>query len=169
MCSAVLPSTRRFAGVALAALAVLLPGAALARHQDSRTPAGAVVALHPFPAPDIFEKLPWRKQILRALLHYDLLGFQTERDRYNFVSCLERIVPEAISTRDDPFNTIELEDRRTRVGTFPISIGFEEFANHAASREVELAANQFRHELGNKFLVLGVDRMDYTKGIPERL
>ena len=86
----------------------------------------------PFPAPDIFEKLPWRKQILRALLHYDLLGFQTDRDRYNFVSCLERIVPEAISTRDDPFNTIELENRRTRVGTFPISIGFEEFANHAA-------------------------------------
>src|SRR6266550_3414337 len=123
----------------------------------------------PFPAPDIFEKLPWRKQILRALLQYDLLGFQTDRDRYNFLSCLERILPEAISTRDDPFNTIELEDRRTRVGTFPISIGFEEFANHAASREVELAANQFRHELGNKFLVLGVDRMDYTKGIPERL
>jgi trehalose 6-phosphate synthase len=62
-----------------------------------------------------------------------------------------------------------LEDSQTRVGTFPISISFEEFANHAASRDVELGSNQFRHELGNKFLVLGVDRMDYTKGIPERL
>jgi trehalose 6-phosphate synthase len=123
----------------------------------------------PFPAPDIFEKLPWRKQILRALLQYDLLGFQTDRDRYNFLSCLERILPEAISSRDDPFNSVELDDRRTRVGTFPISIAFEEFANHAASREVEVAANQFRHELGNKFLVLGLDRLDYTKGIPERL
>jgi alpha,alpha-trehalose-phosphate synthase [UDP-forming] len=123
----------------------------------------------PFPAPDIFEKLPWRRQILRALLYYDLLGFQTDRDRYNFLSCVERIIPEAVSSRVGPENLVELEDRHTRTGTFPISIAFEEFANHAASREVELAANQFRHELGNKFLVLGVDRMDYTKGIPERL
>lgn len=123
----------------------------------------------PFPAPDIFDKLPWRKPILRALLQYDLLGFQTDHDRYNFLSCLERIVPEAISSRDGAQSVIDLEDRRTRAGTFPISIAFEEFANHAASREVEQAANQFRHELGNKFLVLGVDRMDYTKGIPERL
>ena len=123
----------------------------------------------PFPAPDILEKLPWRKQILRALLQYDLLGFQTDRDRFNFLSCLERILPEAISSRDDCDHVVELEGRQTRTGTFPISIAYEEFANHAASREVELAANQFRHELGNKFLVLGVDRMDYTKGIPERL
>jgi alpha,alpha-trehalose-phosphate synthase [UDP-forming] len=123
----------------------------------------------PFPAPDMFEKLPWRRQILRSLLHYQLLGFQTDRDRYNFLSCLERIVPEASSVRDDPYNTVTMEGLRTRVGTFPISIAFEEFANHAASHEVETGANQFRHELNNKFLVLGVDRMDYTKGIPERL
>lgn len=123
----------------------------------------------PFPAPDMFEKLPWRRQILRALLQYDLLGFQTDRDRYNFLSCLERILPEATTYRDDPYNTAVLENRRTRIGSFPISISFEEFANHAASRDVEQGSNQFRHELGNKFLVLGVDRMDYTKGIPERL
>jgi trehalose 6-phosphate synthase len=55
------------------------------------------------------------------------------------------------------------------VGTFPISIAFEEFANHAASRDVEELSRQFRYELSNKFLVLGVDRLDYTKGIPERL
>jgi len=123
----------------------------------------------PFPAPDIFEKLPWRKPILRALVQYDSLGFQTDRDRCNFLSCVERILPEAGSFRADSHNTIFLDDHRARVGTFPISIAFEEFANHAASRDVELGANQFRHELGNKFVVLGVDRMDYTKGIPERL
>jgi len=123
----------------------------------------------PFPAPDIFEKLPWRKQILRGLLQYDLLGFQTDRDRFNFLSCLERMLPEAISSRDGCGHSVEFEGRQARTGTFPISIAYEEFANHAGSREVELAANQFRHELGNKFLVLGVDRMDYTKGIPERL
>ena len=123
----------------------------------------------PFPAPDIFEKLPWRKTILRSLLQYHLLGFQTDRDRYNFLSCLERIVPEAATAREEAHNLVVLENRRTTIATFPISIAFEEFASHAASREVEEASNQLRRELSNNFLVLGVDRMDYTKGIPERL
>jgi trehalose 6-phosphate synthase/phosphatase len=123
----------------------------------------------PFPTPDIFEKLPWRKTILRALLQYHLLGFQTDRDRYNFLSCLERILPDALSVRDESHNVVTLEGRRTAIATFPISIAFEEFSNHAASREVEASATQLRRELTNNFIVLGVDRMDYTKGIPERL
>jgi trehalose 6-phosphate synthase len=138
------------------------------REAGKMTTAGFFLHI-PFPAPDIFEKLPWRKTILKSLLQYDMLGFQTDRDRWNFVSCLERIVPEAHSIREDPFMAVALEGRRTRIGTFPISIAFEEFANHAASRDVEELSNQFRHELSNKFLVLGVDRLDYTKGIPERL
>jgi trehalose-6-phosphate synthase len=85
------------------------------------------------------------------------------------VSCLERIVPEAQAVRENQFSSISLDGHHTRVGTFPISIAFEEFANHAASRDVEELSRQFRHELSNKFLVLGVDRLDYTKGIPERL
>ena len=138
------------------------------REVGKTTPAGFFLHI-PFPAPDIFEKLPWRRAILKALLHYDMLGFQTDRDRWNFVSCLERIVPEAEFIREDPFTAVALEGRRTRIGTFPISIAFEEFANHAASRDVEALANQFRQEMSNKYLVLGVDRLDYTKGIPERL
>lgn len=123
----------------------------------------------PFPAPDIFEKLPWRKTILRALLEYHLLGFQTDRDRFNFLSCVERIVPQATSAREENYNLVTFDGRRTKVATFPISIAFDEFASHAASREVEEAAAQLRRELTNNFIVLGVDRMDYTKGIPERL
>jgi len=119
----------------------------------------------PFPAPDIFEKLPWRKTILRSLLQYHLLGFQTDRDRYNFLSCLERIVPEAATAREEAHNLVVLENRRTTIATFPISIAFEEFASHAASREVEEASNQLRRVFSNNFLVLVVDRMDYTKVI----
>jgi alpha,alpha-trehalose-phosphate synthase [UDP-forming] len=138
--------------------------------REAGCPAQVGFFLHiPFPAPDIFEKLPWRKPILRALLQYHLLGFQTDRDRYNFLSCLERIVPEAASVRDESHNIVALEGRRTAVATFPISIAFEEFASHAASREVEESSIQLRRELTNNFVVLGVDRMDYTKGIPERL
>ena len=138
------------------------------REAGNATPAGFFLHI-PFPAPDIFEKLPWRKTILKSLLQYDMLGFQTDRDRWNFVSCLERIVPEAQAVRENQFSSIALDGHHTRVGTFPISIAFEEFANHAASRDVEELSRQFRHELSNKFLVLGVDRLDYTKGIPERL
>jgi alpha,alpha-trehalose-phosphate synthase [UDP-forming] len=133
-------------------------------------PARVGFFLHiPFPTPDIFEKLPWRKSLLRSLLNYHLLGFQTDRDRYNFLTCLERIVPEAVTVREESHNFVTLDGRRAAVGTFPISISFEEFSAHAASREVEAGATQLRHELTNNFVVLGVDRMDYTKGIPERL
>jgi alpha,alpha-trehalose-phosphate synthase [UDP-forming] len=123
----------------------------------------------PFPAPDIFEKLPWRKSILRCMLGYNLIGFQTDRDRFNFLNCIDRILPEASSERAHSHNIVTYDHHRTKVATFPISISFEEFANHAASHEVEVAANQLRRELSNNFMVLGVDRMDYTKGIPERL
>ncbi|MBV9179782.1 MAG: trehalose-6-phosphate synthase, partial [Acidobacteria bacterium] len=138
--------------------------------RETRPNARVGFFLHiPFPAPDIFEKLPWRRPILRALLQYDLLGFQTDRDRDNFLHCVERILPEAAILRDELQHLVGLDGRHARAGTYPISVAFEEFANHAASHEVETAANQFRQELGNKFLLLGVDRMDYTKGIPERL
>ncbi len=49
----------------------------------------------PFPSPDVFEKLPWKKPILKSLLEFDVIGFQGDRDRSNFVSCLERLLPEA--------------------------------------------------------------------------
>jgi trehalose 6-phosphate synthase len=103
------------------------------------------------------------------MLGYHLLGFQTDRDRFNFLSCVERMLPEASSQREELHNVVTYDHHRTTVATFPISISFEEFANHAASHEVEVAANQLRRELSNNFMLLGVDRMDYTKGIPERL
>src|SRR5437763_12166773 len=96
----------------------------------------------PFPAPDMFEKLPWRKTVLRSLLQYHLLGFQTDRDRYNFLSCLERIVPEAVSVRENSHNLVSLDGRRTTVATFPISISYEEFASHAAGHEGEAGSQQ---------------------------
>lgn len=138
------------------------------RESGSKSRAGFFLHI-PFPAPDIFEKLPWRNGILRGLLNYHLLGFQTDRDRFNFLSCVERIIPDAISQREGLHNVISYDGHKTSVGTFPISIAFEEFANHAASRDIESASIELRRELTNNFIVLGVDRMDYTKGIPERL
>jgi alpha,alpha-trehalose-phosphate synthase [UDP-forming] len=123
----------------------------------------------PFPSPDVFEKLPWKKPILESLLAFDVIGFQGDRDRSNFVSCLERMLPRATVERSNPHLTISLDRRQSIVGTFPIGIDFETFARDAARPEVAAHAVEIKKRVADDVLVLGVDRLDYTKGIPERL
>jgi len=123
----------------------------------------------PFPPLDLFLKLPWRAQILGALLAYDLLGFQTPRDRRNFLTCLEHLLPEVEILRDQPIASVRVGDRVVKVGAFPIGIDARSFAETARSPEVEARMAELRRQLGPYQIVLGVDRLDYTKGIPERL
>jgi trehalose-6-phosphate synthase len=85
------------------------------------------------------------------------------------VDCLQRLLCDASVERVHPHLLVSSQGRRALVGTFPISIDFEEFAQHAARPEVAARAAEIRRELMENVLVLGVDRMDYTKGIPERL
>lgn len=123
----------------------------------------------PFPAPDIFQKLPWGEPVMRALLDYDLIGFQTDRDRLNFANCLEYEIPEAVLERSSTQVKVHVGQRKTTVGTFPISIDFDGFSEFAARPDVASRASVIRRDLLENTLVLGVDRLDYTKGIPERL
>ena len=123
----------------------------------------------PFPSPDVFEKLPWKKPILEALLEFDVIGFQGDRDRSNFVSCLERLLPEVAVERGSPHLRVGLGGRRSVVGTFPIGIDFEAFERDAQRPEIAAHAAEIRKRVSDDVLVLGVDRLDYTKGIPERL
>lgn len=123
----------------------------------------------PFPSPDIFEKLPWREEILRSLLDFDLIGFQTDRDRSNFISCLKHRFSDIEIDSSTPHDVVKLQGETTVVGTFPISIDFEGFAQRAARPEVGARAATIRGDFQENILVLGVDRLDYTKGIPERL
>ncbi len=123
----------------------------------------------PFPSPDIFEKLPWKKPILQALLEFDVIGFQGDRDRLNFVNCLERILPEVMVERGGPHLLVIEGGRRSVVGTFPIGIDFEAFEQDAQRPEIAAHAAEIRKRVVDDVLVLGVDRLDYTKGIPERL
>jgi len=124
----------------------------------------------PFPPPDVFEKLPWRECVLRALLEFDVLGFQTSRDRTNFISCIAELLPQAeIQASDQQQAIIQFAGRRVVTGAFPISIDFDEFAVPASSPETGTRAAAIRAELMENIMLLGVDRMDYTKGIPERL
>lgn len=123
----------------------------------------------PFPPPDIFEKLPWRSEILRGLLQFDTVGFQTVRDRRNFVACLRRCLHEVHMNRLGERLLIRAEGSGTVIGAFPISIDFEEFANEALCPAVAAKASEIRRQVKGEQIILGVDRLDYTKGIPERL
>jgi len=131
----------------------------------------------PFPSPDLFLRLPWRFEILRSLLHYDLIGFQTLRDRDKFIRALRVLVP-AVKVDDmSGTATVRVGSRHVRVGVFPISIDFEEFAGTAAGAPVEARMKELKaaHEVPSVTeprptkIILGVDRLDYTKGIPHKL
>lgn len=123
----------------------------------------------PFPPPDIFLKLPWRLQILQNLLHYDLLGFQTARDQRNFLACLKALVDRVSMQKMGNLCRVELWDRTIGVGAFPISIDYAEFAEHAASPEVARLADTIQAGHSSRQLLFSADRLDYTKGIPEKL
>ena len=123
----------------------------------------------PFPPPDIFIKMPWRSQILEALLEYDLVGFQTMRDRNNFIHCVEALTKGIHHDARRQVSTIAMPNREIRIGSFPISIDFNEFARQAADRVVAERARELYEAIPNCQIILGVDRLDYSKGIPQKL
>jgi alpha,alpha-trehalose-phosphate synthase [UDP-forming]/trehalose-phosphatase len=117
----------------------------------------------PFPAPDIFFILPWAEEVLTALLTLDVVGFHTPHFVDNFRRCVAALPGTLVA--DD---AIQYRGRRTRIGAFPIGIIPEGFQEPPAPSTAEEVANLMRAIAPSK-LVLGVDRLDYTKGIPERL
>jgi len=123
----------------------------------------------PFPPFDIFAKLPQQQRLLRALLQFDLLGFQTRRDLRNFLQCVRRVLPDAEVLPSSGLQRIRSSGRTIRAGSFPIGIDFESFEKGAASEEVARRARELRAAFPGCQLMLGVDRLDYSKGIPERL
>jgi trehalose 6-phosphate synthase/phosphatase len=131
---------------------------------------GLTFFLHiPFPPYDIFSKLPQQQRLLRALLQFDLLGFQTRRDVRNFIQCVRRVRLDAkIAGRRD-LQVVRFEKREIRVGHFPIGIDFEAFERGARSDAVAQKSQLLRAGFPDCQLILGSDRLDYSKGIPERL
>jgi len=123
----------------------------------------------PFPPYDILAKLPQPRRLLRALLQFDLLGFQTRRDVRNFLQCVRRVMPDANVLSRGETHVIRFEKRKIRVGHFPIGIDFEAFENVAKSEAVAQRSQRLRASFPDCQLILGSDRLDYSKGIPERL
>ncbi|KAB1441324.1 alpha,alpha-trehalose-phosphate synthase (UDP-forming) [Pseudodesulfovibrio senegalensis] len=123
----------------------------------------------PFPTPDIFMKLPWRWKIIQALIEFDMVGFQTTQDRDNFVRCVRHFIPECTTEGDGAVVTVRTGSREFRAGAFPISIDFNQFANLATREDIVQKTFKLREALKHRKIILGVDRLDYTKGIPERI
>lgn len=122
----------------------------------------------PFPSPDLLRRLPHYDEVLSALLDYDHIGFQSEQDKNNFIQCVKSYLPEAMRTNYNKQTIIKYRGKSIKLGSYPISIDFDEFNNGSKQREADEAAWYLRENINADKLVLGLDRLDYTKGIPER-
>jgi trehalose 6-phosphate synthase len=119
----------------------------------------------PFPPPEIYARLPWREQLLDGLLGADVVSFHTETYRDNFLRTCARL-------REDvriEGKTIALARRRVLTAAHPISIDARTLTQDACSSTTERYLRGLRTQFGSRRILLGVDRLDYTKGIIERL
>jgi trehalose 6-phosphate synthase/phosphatase len=116
----------------------------------------------PWPASDVFRILPAREQVLTSLLSCDLIGFQAESYRHNFIHSAAKILG-----IDLGLDSVTFADRSVKLGVYPISIDVASFERNAP--EIDRAVQQIRQGTQGKKTLLGVDRLDYTKGVPRRL
>ena len=120
----------------------------------------------PFPPLELFQRLPWRTEIIKGLLGADVLGFQRERGARNFIAAAHQLV-DATEVDD---NLVNFDGRNVLVSNFPISIDVDDFELLASGRATRQRTAQIRTRLGDpEVILLGVDRLDYTKGIGARL
>jgi trehalose 6-phosphate synthase len=140
----------------------LIPFAACLRRANVRSKIGFFLHI-PFPPPEIFAAVPDHSRLARSLLAYDLVGFQTLRDRENFI----RYAQEHCGARLTGDGHLKVSGRTVKVEAFPIGIDVVQFATEARrnanhSDLAGLTEGSFKR-------IIGVDRLDYSKGLPERL
>ncbi|OBH38427.1 trehalose-6-phosphate synthase [Mycobacterium sp. E342] len=128
----------------------------------------------PFPPVELFMQLPWRTEIIEGLLGADLVGFHLSGGAQNFLFLSRRLIGVNTSRGSvgvrSRYGEVDLGSRVVRVGAFPISIDSGSLDHAARDRDIRRRAREIRAELGNpRKVLLGVDRLDYTKGIDVRL
>jgi len=128
----------------------------------------------PFPPIELFMQMPWRSEIIEGLLGADLVGFHLPGGAQNFLILARRLLGANTSRANigvrSRFGEIEVGSRTVKVGAFPISIDSTALDQQSRSRAIRQRAKDIRGELGNpRKILLGVDRLDYTKGIDVRL
>lgn len=142
----------------------LIPLAAELRRQGVTNRIGFFLHI-PWPAPDVFHAMPVHEALLTSMTAYDVLGFQTEHDRENFADCLSR---QGLGDRLDAFR-FTVGERTFTARSYPIGIETDDFAA-LARRAAETALHKrMLQSLDGKQLIIGVDRLDYSKGITQRI
>lgn len=120
----------------------------------------------PWVPPEIFFNLPWHREILEGLLASDLIGFQTRSYVKNFVDCAEK---ELNAVYNEGERVLEIADHKIVVMAFPIGIDYDGWANLSRERKTLKRAERLRRRSDTRHIILGVDRLDYSKGILNKL
>lgn len=140
---------------------MLVPGLLRARLPHARI--GFFLHI-PFPSYEVFRTLPWRRELLEGLIGADLVAFHTLSYARHFANALRRVLG-----LDPQVDRVEIAAREVRIRAFPMGIDPARFERLAADPRVEAEMAAIRESAGGRRLVLGIDRLDYTKGIPRRL
>ena len=127
----------------------------------------------PFPSFEVFRMLPWRMELLEGIIEADLIGFHTYDYQRHFMSAVRRLLG-----FETFFNRIRVNDRIVKVDAFPKGIDYDYFSSTASSlnnvkdehiSEIQKELNTFKNKDKDRRIILSIDRLDYTKGIPERI
>lgn len=120
----------------------------------------------PFPPVEVFSVMPWAKEIIKGLMDCDFIGFHTEDYVHNFLHTANALLGAEVNYQT---GTINWSGHHAKVAAIPIGIDCQEYDQITSNPEVKKKADEIRAAVGDKYIVLSVDRLDYTKGIPERL
>ena len=142
----------------------LLPLGRRLREAGMAQPVGFFLHV-PFPFPDVLRAMPGHRELLESMLHYDVLGFQTSMDVEAFSSCVEHFCPDA----EVHGSRIEYHGHSALVRSFPIGIDVDAIAAMAHKGRQGIHGRRLEESLTQRRLIIGVDRLDYSKGLPERL
>jgi trehalose 6-phosphate synthase/phosphatase len=118
----------------------------------------------PFPSYESFRLLPWRRELLNGMLGADFLGFHTYDDMRHFLSSVNRLAGLGNSN-----GRINVDNRLVMADALPMGIDYDKYAASAASPDTLAREVRYRTSIGNSQLMLSIDRLDYSKGIPQRL
>ncbi|OJJ52250.1 hypothetical protein ASPSYDRAFT_164986 [Aspergillus sydowii CBS 593.65] len=133
------------------------------KKQGKECPIG--FTLHtPFPAEDFWRALPVQKELLTGVLACDLVGFHTDEYKRNFLECCRRGLEVKVN-RDD----IEYRGHKAHTGTFVVGINPQKFENSLKDKDVQKRVRELEEEYQRQTVILGVDRLDYTKGLVQKL
>ncbi len=118
----------------------------------------------PFPSSEVFSVIPWREELLTGLLGADLIGFHTASYLRHFATTLRRVLCLEVD-----IETVQHSRRETHLGVFPMGVDVPAWSELGARADVTARASEIRGEDPEQRILLGIDRLDYTKGIPRRI